>query len=346
MFQNSQRASKDLRARVDDIIIKVRATVYVTNRIKMTSQPIRNQIVSSSWTDKTCFIIKWFLLFKMCGTFQSKFQRNNKVAPEPCPFELEVIRRAKIQIEKEKALLRKEIATQTGASLLYLDIETRRCETPTGVAYDLNMDGKLVQKGLKATCPRRLARDPKLPILTREMLLEKQAKVEENRNKQLEKKRKTALKSLQAREKKLEDEEDKLNKVAKINEKLVKAAENRQAQLEGVKTKAKKSSNNTRSKIAEAQNFAKAQQIYVQSDKKLEKAAAKRQKAVSKVVIKQRQREAQAQKVRQRAARQMEEEQDSLRMFDLEVDPHFYASDSESDKDDMWDAGFWDRKVG
>ena len=283
----------------------------------------------------------------MCGTFQSKFQRNNKVAPVPCPFELEVIRRAKIQIEREKALLRKEIATQTGASLLYLDIETRRCETPIGVAYDLNMDGKIVQKGLKARCPRRLARDPTLPVLTREMLLEKQAKVEENRNKQLEKKREAIrLKSLQLRAKKLQEEEEKIYKVAKINEKLDKAAENRQAQLEGVKTKAKKSSNDIRLKIAEAQNFAKAQQIFAQSDKKLEKAAAKRAKAVSKVVSKQRQREAQAQKVRQRAAKQMEEEhEDCVRVIDLEVDPHFYASDSESDKDDMWDAGFWDRNV-
>uniref|UniRef100_A0A6P8I8Q4 Stress response protein nst1-like n=1 Tax=Actinia tenebrosa TaxID=6105 RepID=A0A6P8I8Q4_ACTTE len=282
----------------------------------------------------------------MCGTFQSKFKRNNKVAPVPCPFELEVLRRAKIQIEKEKALLQKEIAIQTGSSLLFLDTENRGCETPACVAYDLNLDGNIVQKGLKASCPRRLARDPKLPVLTREMLLEKQAQAEENRNKQLEKIRKAAaLKSLQAREKKLAEEEEKLNKIAKINEKLAKADENRQAQLEGVKTKAKKSSNNTRSKIAEAQNFAKAQQTLVQSDRKLKEAQTKREKAVSKVVRKQRQREAQAQKVRERAAKQMQEEEDCVRVFDLEVDSHFYASDSESDKDDMWDAAFWDRKV-
>ncbi|XP_031572544.1 uncharacterized protein LOC116306598 [Actinia tenebrosa] len=279
----------------------------------------------------------------MCGTFQSKFKRNNKIAPVPCPFELEVLKRAKIQIEKEKALLKKEIAIQTGSSLLFLDTESRRSKTPACVAYDLNLDGNVVQKGLKATCPRRLASDPKLPVLTREMLLEKQAQAKENRNKQLENKRKgAALKSLRAREKKLEEEEEKLNKIAKINEKLCKADANRQAQLEGVKTKAKKSSNNTRSKIAEAQNFAKAQQTLVQSDRKLKEAQTKREKAVNKVVRKQRQREAQAQKVRQRAAKQMQE---CVRVFDLEVDSHFYASDSESDKDDMWDAAFWDRKV-
>ncbi|KAK3745975.1 hypothetical protein QZH41_004132 [Actinostola sp. cb2023] len=322
-----------------------------------------------------------------------KFKRTNKVSPVPlkaCPFSQQLLKRAQTLLDEENALLKKSVFTQTELSFLRMSNEKQRCQTPTWLSYDLDLDGNIVTKGLKRSCPGKLEKDPKLPVLTMEMLLEKQAQAERNRNKQLENRkeasmrsvevkqrqdyeeierlakvaklaekqllklakaienreafletrRKTASMSVELKHKNKSDEEEaeRLNKAAKLAGKHARAAAKREAQIELVKTRANKGLNNARSKLVEAQRFAKAQQTDEHSQRKMNTVKANRDRAVRRVVHKQRQRESHAQRLRARAAKQQKEEEEEEDEFDkewnaIEADPNYYASDSgEEDK--------------
>ena len=317
-----------------------------------------------------------------------KFKRTNKVSPVPlkaCPFSQQLLKRAQTLLDEENALLKKSVFTQTELSFLRMSNEKQRCQTPTWLSYDLDLDGNIVAKGLKRYCPGKLEKDLKLPVLTMEMLLEKQAQAERNRNKQLENRRKASMRSVEAKQsqeyeelerlakvaklaelklakaienreafletrrktasmsvelkhknKSDEEEAERLNKAAKLAGKHARAAAKREAQIELVKTRANKGLNNARSKLVEAQRFAKAQQTDEHSQRKMNTVKANRDRAVRRVVHKQRQRESHAQRLRARAAKQqkeVEEEDEFDKEWNaIEADPNYYASDSGEDE--------------
>jgi len=180
----------------------------------------------------------------MCTAFLLLFRRKNKVAPVPLsvqPYRQRLISYAEREIERENALLRRHISTQTTASLTNL-VENQRCGTPKWLTYDIDLDGNIVAEGFKRQHPRKLEKHPELPVLTLEMLLEKQNEAEKKQNQEIDSKREKAAIQNKAVNAKRERKQKKRESMAgKIAERERKVSQNRQELIEKRKEKARKS---------------------------------------------------------------------------------------------------------
>jgi len=179
----------------------------------------------------------------MCTSFLSLFRRKNKVAPVPLavhPYSQRLMSYAEREIERENALLRRHVSTQTTASLTNL-VENLRSGTPKWLTYDIDLDGNIVADGFKRQRPRKLDKDPQLPVLTLEMLLEKQAEAEKKRNQEIDSKREKAATQNQAVKVKRERKQKKRESMAgMIAERERKVSQNRQELIEKRKEKARR----------------------------------------------------------------------------------------------------------
>lgn len=174
---------------------------------------------------------------KMGNPF-SKYKKN-KIAPlvvEPDPFSKALLKHAQKLIDEENALTRVSVATQTRPSFLLQSSKKKRSGTPSWLSYDVDLEGRVVKHGIKINCPTKLEKDTALPVLTLEMLLEKQEVAERKRQKHLEKKKKASRNAEDFRQRQELEEQERQEKITEMVEKqrtkLAKAAENRQALLD------------------------------------------------------------------------------------------------------------------
>lgn len=315
----------------------------------------------------------------MCLAFLSLFRSKNKVAPAPlpaCPYSQKLLSHARVQMEKEHALTRRTISTQTTESVLQA---IKRSQTPKWLSYDVDINGNIVERGLKRQCPRKLARDPKLPVLTKEMLLEKQVEADMKLVSSPKQKWTSVNTNNEKGEEEMEREREQM--AAKLAEKQSRALENRKLQIEKRIEKARRSNEakllnsteedatksmktakimekqsraaekrqrqlelikskahtSSRITVVEANCLVKAQYTEHEIQRRNDCAKANRDRTVRRIVQKQRLRESYAQKVRARVAKQQEEDLAVNSLSgEIEVDAEYFASSSELNDEQIW----------
>ncbi|XP_032236612.2 translation initiation factor IF-2 [Nematostella vectensis] len=201
--------------------------------------------------------ILWKII-TMCGSLLSKcLSTNNKIAPlGVSDFDTELLKTARSLISAKRGGVKGSVTPEMSAFV-------SNCNA---AAYDLILDGKQTADGGHAKVPRRLAKIEAAPTLTMEMLLEKQAQVENNRIRQLEKKKKKASARYRSsdashrrasRSNKLREALEMADKLAK--EKSARAAENRDKHLADVKSKASRLAGSSQQEVVKSEACAKAE---------------------------------------------------------------------------------------